>query len=112
MSRRRQREFDVIWGTLCRLQAGNVPEWLSCAERKRVRFWFTAGAADYARAAMRFRELARRYGVHVRVRFTRNPGKVVYTDEWQVAAVGPARARVLARRSLARSGHGPPYPLT
>lgn len=98
MSRRRRREFDHIWYTLCLLQAGVVPEWLPGHEAQHVRFWFTARAGMYIRAAMRFRKLARGYGVRVRVRFTRRPGKIVYADEWQVASVGVAGATAFQRQ--------------
>jgi hypothetical protein len=48
--------------------------------------WFKSEGKDYRGWVEQIATLARKYGYKIRVLRTRDPGEIVYEDEWQVVA--------------------------
>lgn len=70
-----------------------VPRILADAEHRRAISWFKPSAIEAIRKMWVLKLLLEEHGYHIKVLHTRDPGVVVYEDEWQVVAKPPKGVR-------------------
>lgn len=64
----------------------HVPGELKLMEHRRAISWFKPAAEEAIRRMWRLKELLDTHGHHVNVLRTRDPGSILFEDEWQVIA--------------------------
>jgi hypothetical protein len=61
-------------------------------QNRRALSWFKPGATEHIKRMWELKHILARHGLHVNVLKTREPGTVVYEDQWQLVAV-PAKGQ-------------------
>ena len=65
----------------------DVPDELECQQNRRAICWFKETAHEPTKRIWTMMPILKDYGYWIDLRTTRNPGHIVYADDWQVAAI-------------------------
>ncbi len=69
--------------------------------------WFKAEDKEYVHAVLELASLARKYGYKIRILRTRDPGEIVYEDDWQVVALNEGVKAFVNSPALPKRWHRP-----
>lgn len=79
------RSFGMYWLGLLSIFPSRK-SWLIDTEHRRAISWFKPTARQAIQKMWEFKVLLEDHGYHVNILETREPGVVIYEDEWQVVA--------------------------